>query len=100
MRVTVAYAAPGVEALITVELPAGATAADAVEQSGIAAAAGLDLGALRLAIFGQAARPDTPLADGDRVELTRPLLIDPKAARRARAAAAKPKGSRRSSGQS
>jgi hypothetical protein len=38
------------------------------------------------AIHGQRAAPDTPLVEGDRIELTRPLLADAKAARVARAA--------------
>lgn len=87
MRIAVAYAAPGAATLVTVDLPAGATAAEAVERSGLVGELGLDAKTLRYAIFGQAVRADTPLADGDRVELTRPLLADPKAARRQRAAA-------------
>ena len=39
-----------------------------------------------LAIFGQRVDGSTPLRDGDRVEITRPLVCDPKVARRARAA--------------
>ncbi len=88
MRIAVAYAAPGAATLVTVDLPAGATAAEAVERSGLVGRLGLDTKTLRYAIFGQAVRADTPLADGDRVELTRPLLADPKAARLQRAAAA------------
>ena len=45
----------------------------------------LDRAKLGYAIFGQRARADTPLRDGDRVELTRPLVADPKDARRRRA---------------
>ena len=46
---------------------------------------GLDPALLGFAIFGQRATPATLLADGDRVELTRPLLADAKAVRRQRA---------------
>jgi putative ubiquitin-RnfH superfamily antitoxin RatB of RatAB toxin-antitoxin module len=87
LTVTVAYAAPGVEALVAVTLPAGATIADAVAASGITAQLGLAAAQLEFAIFGQRAKGGTPLADGDRVELTRPLVADPKQARRKRAAA-------------
>ena len=87
LTVTVAYAAPGVEALVTVTLPPGATIDDAIAASGIAARLGLDGARLECAIFGQRAKVGTPLADGDRVELTRPLTADPKQARRKRAAA-------------
>ena len=85
MRVTVAYAAPGVEAIETLELPAGTTVELAVAASGLAARLAVPAGA-SYAIHGQRARPDTPLADGDRVEIVRPLVADPKDARRVRAA--------------
>jgi putative ubiquitin-RnfH superfamily antitoxin RatB of RatAB toxin-antitoxin module len=86
VQVTVAFAAPGAEAIVAVTLPAGATLGDAIAASGIVARLGLDPALLECAIFGQRAKPDTPLADGDRVELTRPLTADPKRARRRRAA--------------
>jgi uncharacterized protein len=86
ITVTVAYAAPGVEALVTVTLPAGATIDDAVAQSGIVTQLALDPARLECAIYGQRARFGTPLVDGDRVELTRPLAADPKRARHKRAA--------------
>jgi len=86
LAITVAYAAPGVEALVAVRLTAGATVADAVAASGIVPRLGLDPAGLEFAVFGQRAKGTTPLADGDRVELTRPLTADPKQARRKRAA--------------
>ncbi len=86
ISVTVAYAAPGVEALIAVAVPEGATVNDAIVQSGIVARYCLDPAQLEAAIFGQRAQRDTPLAHGDRVELTRPLVADPKRVRRKRAA--------------
>jgi len=85
LAVTVAYAAPGVEAIVPVTLPAGATVADAVAMSGVLERCGLVPAAVGYAIFGQRASAHTPLADGDRVELTRPLVADAKEARRARA---------------
>jgi len=85
VRVTVAYAAPGVEAIEPVDLPAGATVADAVGQSRLPDRLGLP-GTVSYAIHGQRARPETLLADGDRVEILRPLVADAKAVRRARAA--------------
>jgi putative ubiquitin-RnfH superfamily antitoxin RatB of RatAB toxin-antitoxin module len=85
--VCVAYAAPGVEALVELRVPAGATVADAIAQSALVARYGLDPAAIAFAIFGQPAPADTPLADGDRIEITRPLPADPKHARRERARA-------------
>jgi putative ubiquitin-RnfH superfamily antitoxin RatB of RatAB toxin-antitoxin module len=87
IRVCVAFAAPGAESLVELRLPAGATVADAAARSALIARHGLDPAAIAFAIFGQRAEPDTPLADGDRVELTRPLCVDPKQVRRERARA-------------
>ncbi len=88
IAVAVAYAAPGIEAIVELSLPAGATVADAAIASGLRARFGLVADSIAFAIHGQRAAPETPLADGDRVELTRPLIADAKAARRARAAKA------------
>jgi putative ubiquitin-RnfH superfamily antitoxin RatB of RatAB toxin-antitoxin module len=67
-------------------LPAGATIAQALAQAaqaGFADAQSIDAG--MLAIFGRAATAATTLHDGDRIELLRPLLADPKQRRRERA---------------
>lgn len=85
MKVTVAYAAPGVEAMEALELAEGATVADALARSGLPGRFAFP-SSISFAIHGQRARPDTPLADGDRVEILRPLVADPKVVRRARAA--------------
>jgi uncharacterized protein len=63
-----------------VDLPEGATVAEAI------AAAGLTPGGhVGVAVYGDIATADQRLRDGDRVELLRPLTIDPKEARRRRA---------------
>lgn len=82
---TVAWVAPGVEWLIDVELEDGATIADAIARTGILARVDWPAASLRFAIFGQAADTATLLVDGDRIEITRPLQVDAKTARRARA---------------
>ena len=87
MRVTVAYAAPGVEALIDVEVAPGAVVQDAVRQSGIVASHALDASTLTYALHGRRASAGTVLHDGDRVEMLRPLVADPKTLRRRRAEA-------------
>jgi len=66
-------------------LAPGATVADAVAASGLINRFELKPSVLAYAIFGQRVRAETPLADGDRVELLRPLVADPKDARRRRA---------------
>lgn len=84
--VTVVYAAPGVESVVRLVLPDGAVLADAVAMSCLLDRHELDPRRLGYAIFGERATPATPLVDGDRVELTRPLVADPKDLRRQRAA--------------
>ncbi len=86
MRVEVAYARPDRQRLVTVELAAGATARDAVRASRIAdECPEIDLEQAPLGVFGRACADDTVLRAGDRVEIYRPLQIDPKEARRRRA---------------
>jgi len=85
LTVTVAYAAPSIEALVAVTLPVNATVAQAVAKSGLIERLRLRGQDLQFAIFGRRAHRDTPLANGDRVELTRALIANPKEVRRARA---------------
>jgi putative ubiquitin-RnfH superfamily antitoxin RatB of RatAB toxin-antitoxin module len=85
MRIVVVYAAPGIEAQVEVILAPGAVVADAVTASALIDRHDLVSTDLTFAIYGQRVRPDTPLVDGDRIELLRPLLADPKELRRHRA---------------
>jgi putative ubiquitin-RnfH superfamily antitoxin RatB of RatAB toxin-antitoxin module len=85
VRVEVAYAASGVEALVEVHVGHGAVVADAVALSGLIPRLSLDAVRLDYAIHGQRAAAETPLRDGDRIELVRPLVADPKTIRRRRA---------------
>lgn len=81
IQVEVIRAGPQAFTCVRVPLPEGACVADAVAASGIDQA-----GIAGFAIHGELATPATPVRDGDRVELLRPLLADPKDARRRRAA--------------
>ncbi|HSE12183.1 MAG TPA: RnfH family protein [Rudaea sp.] len=86
LRVEVVFADAVRAHMKTVQLGQGATVADAVRASGIAeviGAGGVDYS--RVGVFGRVVSPTTPLRDGDRVEIYRPLKIDPKEARRRRA---------------
>ncbi|MGE5638660.1 MAG: RnfH family protein [Clostridia bacterium] len=74
----------------TVTLADGATLADAI------AAAGFSAEGLKTGIFGAVAGPQTVLKEGDRVEIYRPLALDPKEARRKRAEDARRAGRRAS----
>ncbi len=86
MRVEVAYARPDRQRLIALELEPGATAHEAVARSGILdACPEIDRDDLRLGVFGEPCAHTTVLRSGDRVEIYRPLQVDPKEARRRRA---------------
>ncbi|OGA72940.1 MAG: RnfH family protein [Betaproteobacteria bacterium RIFCSPLOWO2_12_FULL_65_14] len=86
MEIEVVYALPEQEDAVRVRLAPGATAADAVRASGILARhPEVDLGRNKLGVYGKVVAPQARLADGDRVEIYRPLVMDPKEARRRRA---------------
>jgi putative ubiquitin-RnfH superfamily antitoxin RatB of RatAB toxin-antitoxin module len=68
---------------VSLTLPAGSTVADALQASGLGAGAAA-VGDLALAVWGRVVPGSTPLRDHDRVELLRPLQVDPKEARRLR----------------
>jgi uncharacterized protein len=87
IAVTVAWATPDIEELVPVEVQAGASAGDAIERSGLVAVYGIDVAEIGIAIFGRRATLETPLADGDRIELIRALVADPRQARQKRAQA-------------
>ena len=86
IQVEVAYAAaPHRVEHIALRLPPGATVADALRASGLAERLGAQaMNGLRLGVWGRSCEPPTPLRDRDRVELYRPLQVDPKEARRLR----------------
>ena len=79
IRVEVVYAIRGAFEAVTVELPRGATVRDALR------AAGMKHAGAAVGIYGKRVAEDTVLASGDRVEVYRPLLLDPKERRRERA---------------
>ena len=85
LRVTVAYCAPGIEDISQVAVPLGATVRDAIEASQIYMRRPELKDFVDPGIWGRRCSPDQALADGDRVELYRPLIIDPMEGRRARA---------------
>lgn len=86
IRVTVAFSPAPREVLEwPVALPEGATLRQAVMASGLQdACPDLELAQLVTGIWGRKAGWDQPLRDADRVELYRPLRVDPKVARRER----------------
>jgi uncharacterized protein len=86
---TVAFALPARQYLWAVDLPAAATVADLLEQARLQAAARGEAAQVPwdselLGIFGEPCRREDVPRDGDRVELYRALINDPRASRRAR----------------
>jgi putative ubiquitin-RnfH superfamily antitoxin RatB of RatAB toxin-antitoxin module len=83
INVEVAYATPGKQMIVPVEVPRGATVAEAVRLCGIEEHfPGIDIEKDPLGIFGRKVKRDRELQPGDRVEIYRPLLADPKHVRR------------------
>jgi len=73
-----------------VEVPVGTTVLDAAQHSGVTDKfEGIDLENSKFGIFGKVVSPTLALQEGDRVEIYRPLIADPKEVRKARAARAK-----------
>jgi putative ubiquitin-RnfH superfamily antitoxin RatB of RatAB toxin-antitoxin module len=89
ITVEVVYAKPEQQALVTLCMESGATAGQAIEQSGLLQRfPEIDPSNAAIGIFSKVCAPDRLLLDGDRVEIYRPLLADPKDMRRQRAAKA------------
>ncbi len=86
LRISVVYSpAAGRVREIDLVLPTGSTVATALAGSGLLDEfAELDSPDLKLGVWGRKARHDQPLHDRDRLELYRPLTVDPKVARRER----------------
>ncbi|MBJ3816749.1 RnfH family protein [Shimwellia pseudoproteus] len=86
MHIEVIYALPQKQYLRRVVLPAGATVEEAIHASGIIELRPeIDLASNKVGIYSRAVKLTDVLQDGDRVEIYRPLIADPRALRRERA---------------
>jgi len=86
IHVEVVLAMPERQELIALKVISGSTVADAIAQSGVIEMfEGFELDTTKVGIFGLKASPDQVLREGDRVEIYRPLIADPKESRRQRA---------------
>ena len=85
IRVEVVFATADTQQLRRLEVEEGATLRQAIELSGLQSALD-DAGATRIGVFGRLASLTDLAAEGDRIEIYRELLTDPKASRRRRAA--------------
>lgn len=90
MKVEVAYARPDQQLILEVMLPEGSSIEQAIEQSGILQRfPEIDLAVNKLGVFGKLSKKTAELKAGDRVEIYRPLIADPKEVRRKREAEGK-----------
>ena len=86
IRVEVACATPERQLVLPLDVPLGCTLAEAIERSAIREEfPGLVVDLAAVGIFGRKAPAGQVLQPGDRVEIYRPLIADPKEARRKRA---------------
>ena len=90
IRVEVVYAKPGEQVLEQLQVPADQTIESVIRRSGLLERfPEIDLATNKVGIFGKAAALTGKLNDGDRIEIYRPLIADPKEARKKRAAEGK-----------
>lgn len=87
LPIEVVYATAEQQLLLALEVPPGTSVSEAVRLSGIAGQLpGVSVGDCPMGIFGKVVASQHPVEAGDRIELYRPLLIDPKEVRKQRAA--------------
>jgi hypothetical protein len=90
ITVEVAYAKPGEQVLEQLRVPADSTIEGIIRKSGVLKRfPEIDLAVNKVGVFGKVAKLDATLVDGDRIEIYRPLIADPKEARKKRAAEGK-----------
>lgn len=87
IAVEVVYALPDEQVVVHLQLAPAVTVGEAIRQSGLLQRyPQLEPATLCAGVFGAEVTLDAPLRDGDRVEIYRPLTVDPKEARRRRVA--------------
>jgi putative ubiquitin-RnfH superfamily antitoxin RatB of RatAB toxin-antitoxin module len=87
-RVEVVYARPDEQLAVRLELPPGTRLAEAIRRSGLLERCPeIEFDRLAVGIYGRLASLDSELRDGDRVEIYRPLVANPKEMRRRNASA-------------
>ena len=90
ISVEVVYALPERQYLRRIKLPEGANVEQAIQQSGLLALrTEIDLAKNKVGIYSRTVKLSDTVHEGDRVEIYRPLLADPKELRRLRAERAK-----------
>ncbi|CAA7625834.1 Protein RnfH [Magnetospirillum sp. LM-5] len=83
MKITIVYALPAKQTVLSVEVPDGATVQQALDKSGILTRCpDIDLETQKVGIWGKVAALDAVLEDGARVEIYRAITADPKTVKR------------------
>jgi uncharacterized protein len=86
IAIEVAYATPAAQTLLSLHVPVGTTIETAIYRSGILEQhPDIDLNTQKVGIFSKSRPLSSIVKAGDRIEIYRPLTIDPKEARRKRA---------------
>jgi len=90
LEVEVAYATPEEQIIVPLAVEPGTTVEAAIRRSGLLERfPEIDLAENKVGVFGKVATLGANLGEGDRVEIYRPLIADPKEARKRRAAQGK-----------
>ena len=93
INIEVAYALPDKHSLLSLTLDAQSTIEEAIKASGILELhSEIDLAENKVGIWSRMAKLKDTLSDGDRIEIYRPLIADPKEVRKRRAEKAKEEG--------
>ncbi len=87
IRIEIAYARLDTQIIVPLEVSPGTAVEEAIRHSGVLESfPEIDLAANKVGVFGKLVKLDTPLRAGDRIEIYRALIADPKEVRRKRAA--------------
>jgi putative ubiquitin-RnfH superfamily antitoxin RatB of RatAB toxin-antitoxin module len=83
MNIGIAYADKFKQVWLKLDIPEGSTVQQAIEKSGLLEQfPEINLKRQKVGIFGKIIRLDTPLVDGNRVEIYRPIIADPETVER------------------
>ena len=86
LTIELIYALPEEQELLVIQVPQGSTVEQAITQSGILTKyPEIDLASTKVGIFSKVSKLNEELRDGDRIEIYRPLIADPKEMRRKKA---------------
>lgn len=89
MRIGVCYAEADRQLWLRLEVPEDSVVEEAIHRSGILQRfPEIDLAKQKVGIFGKLVKLDSPLREGDRIEIYRPIIADPKTVKRRRSGSA------------